>query len=32
MPSFKNLLTDRQIEDLIDYLYSLKPKGEDLGF
>lgn len=32
MPSFKDTLTDGQISDLVAYLISLKPKGEDLGF
>ena len=32
MPSFKDMLTDAQMNDLVAYLISLKPKGEDLGF
>lgn len=32
MPSFKNLINDKQMQDLVAYLYSLKPKGQNLGF
>jgi mono/diheme cytochrome c family protein len=32
MPGFKDLLTDAQMNDLVVYLISLKPKGENLGF
>jgi mono/diheme cytochrome c family protein len=32
MPGFKDLLTDAQMNDLVAYLISLKPKGENLGF
>ncbi len=32
MPSFKALLTEPQMNDLVAYLISLKPKGENLGF
>jgi len=32
MPSFHDLLSDQQMEDLLLYLYSLKPKGEEPGF
>jgi mono/diheme cytochrome c family protein len=32
MPGFKELLTDDQMADLVAYLTSLKPKGENLGF
>jgi mono/diheme cytochrome c family protein len=32
MPGFKDLLTDTQMNDLVAYLISLKPKGENLGF
>lgn len=32
MPAFKDMLTDAQMNDLVAYLTSLKPKGEDLGF
>jgi cytochrome c len=32
MPGFKDLLTDTQMKDLVTYLISLKPKGENLGF
>jgi mono/diheme cytochrome c family protein len=32
MPGFKELLNDDQMTDLVGYLISLKPKGENLGF
>jgi len=32
MPAFKALLTGAQMNDLVAYLISLKPKGENLGF
>ena len=32
MPGFKDMLTDDQLDDLVAYLMSLKPKGEDSGF
>jgi mono/diheme cytochrome c family protein len=32
MPSFKDMLTDAQLNDLVAYLFSLKPKGEQSGF
>jgi mono/diheme cytochrome c family protein len=32
MPGFKDMLTDDQFNDLVAYLFSLKPKGEDSGF
>jgi mono/diheme cytochrome c family protein len=32
MTGFKDLLTDVQMNDLVGYLISLKPKGENLGF
>ncbi len=32
MPGFKDMLTDDQLNDLVAYLFSLKPKGEDSGF
>jgi mono/diheme cytochrome c family protein len=32
MPAFKDMFTDAQLNDLVAYLISLKPKGEDLGF
>lgn len=32
MPGFKDMLTDDQLNDLVAYLISLKPKGEDSGF
>ena len=32
MTGFKDMLTDDQMSDLVAYLISLKPKGEDSGF
>jgi len=32
MPGFKDMLSDAQLNDLIAYLISLKPKGEESGF
>jgi mono/diheme cytochrome c family protein len=32
MPGFKDLLSDQQMQDLLAYLISLKPKGDNLGF
>lgn len=32
MPGFKDLINDQQMQDLVTYLVSLKPKGENLGF
>jgi mono/diheme cytochrome c family protein len=32
MPGFKDILTDNQLNDLVAYLFSLKPKGEESGF
>ena len=32
MPGFGNSINDQQMADLIIYLYSLKPKGEEPGF
>ena len=32
MPGFKDMLTDDQLNDLVGYLFSLKPKGEESGF
>lgn len=32
MPGFANSLSEAQMQDLVIYLYSLKPKGEELGF
>jgi mono/diheme cytochrome c family protein len=32
MPGFKEILTDDQLNDLVAYLFSLKPKGEESGF
>jgi hypothetical protein len=32
VPGFKGMLTDDQMNDLVTYLISLKPKGEESGF
>ena len=32
MPGFKDMLTSDQLNDLVAYLFSLKPKGEESGF
>jgi mono/diheme cytochrome c family protein len=32
MSGFKDILTDNQLNDLVAYLFSLKPKGEESGF
>jgi hypothetical protein len=32
MPGFKDMLTSDQLNDLVAYLLSLKPKGEESGF
>jgi mono/diheme cytochrome c family protein len=32
MPSFGTAISDPQMQDLIIFLYSLKPKGEELNF
>jgi mono/diheme cytochrome c family protein len=32
MPGFKGMLTEEQMNDLVAYLVSLKPKGEESGF
>ncbi len=32
MPGFKDMLTQDQLNDLVAYLFSLKPKGEESGF
>ena len=32
MPAWGNTIPEAQINDLVEYLFSLKPKGEDLGF
>ncbi len=32
MPAFKELINDQQMQALAAYLFSLKPKGGDLGF
>ena len=32
MPAFQGLLDEQQMHDLVDYLLSLKPKEENLGF
>jgi mono/diheme cytochrome c family protein len=32
MPAWGNTIKDAEADDLVAYLFSLKPKGEDLGF
>jgi mono/diheme cytochrome c family protein len=32
MPAWGATIKDAEINDLVEYLFSLKPKGEDLGF
>jgi mono/diheme cytochrome c family protein len=32
MPAFKDLINGDPMQDLVAYLFSLKPKGEELGF
>jgi len=32
MPAWGSTIKDAEIDDLVAYLFSLKPKGEDLGF
>ena len=32
MPAWRDTIKDAEIDDLTAYLFSLKPKGEDLGF
>ncbi len=32
MPAWGNTISEAEIDDLVAYLISLKPKGEDLGF
>jgi len=32
MPAWRGTIADAEFDDLIAYLFSLKPKGEDLGF
>ena len=32
MPGWAGTINDAEVDDLIAYLVSLKPKGEDLGF
>ncbi|MGA8480557.1 MAG: cytochrome c [Chthoniobacterales bacterium] len=32
MPGYKDLLSDAQLNDLVAYLISLKPRGEESGF
>jgi mono/diheme cytochrome c family protein len=32
MPGFKDMLKEDQLNDLVAYLFSLKPKGEESGF
>jgi len=32
MPAWGNTIKDAESDDLVAFLFSLKPKGEDLGF
>ena len=32
MPSWGNVISTNELNDLADYLFSLKPKGDNLGF
>jgi hypothetical protein len=32
MPAWGGVIKDAEVDDLIAYLISLKPKGENLGF
>jgi hypothetical protein len=32
MPGWGGMIKDAEVDDLIAYLISLKPKGEDTGF
>ncbi len=32
MPAWGNTIRDAEVDDLIEYLFTLKPKGENLGF
>ena len=32
MPPWRGIINDAELEDLVSYLLSLKPKGEDVGF
>ena len=32
MPPWRGMIKDAELDDLVAYLFSLKPKGEDLGF
>ncbi len=32
MPGWRGTIKDPELDDLVAYLFSLKPKGEDLGF
>jgi len=32
MPSWSNVISTNELNDLADYLFSLKPKGDNLGF
>ncbi len=32
MPGFGNSISDQQMQDLVIFLYGLKPKGEELNF
>lgn len=32
MPAWGAVIKDAELDDLVDYLFSLKPKAEDIGF
>jgi mono/diheme cytochrome c family protein len=32
MPPWGAIINDAEVDDLVAYLISLKPKGEDVGF
>ena len=32
MPGWAGMIKDAEVDDLIEYLFSLKPKGEESGF
>jgi mono/diheme cytochrome c family protein len=32
MPAWRGIIQDAELDDLVAYLMTLKPKGEDAGF
>jgi len=32
MPGWAGTIKDAEVDDLVEYLFSLKPKGEESGF